>query len=486
MANDNRNLGIPNTSRSSALGTTSQGPDLESLLQGTTFGQTLSQAQTAGQRAQDIQGQEEPSLLQRLLSPGGLASLAGLIASGVGGGGAGALAFGAGALPQIGAQLAEEKEDRAAAVQALQAERDEALDRAEKSMNRFTSILNANPEALGDIPPSLLGPLATGEAIRITATARRRLARVDEGQKRRHTMLMEVLGTVESIEDARTIIRQIYLNQDWKAPTEVIDALAKSMGTGELESTAANIYAEHGGSSFRSAVIEARERGVNPFTDPEILSMIDWNETEEDSLSPSQREDLKVLQLDEEINEWTSDPDNKTKLAEFRAETGEDEIAFQRAVIEEVFAGRGGDINLYLDARGHLARDGKWKAFAAAWNEAGGPWELAEAILSTDPKYRQANDEQRLRLKAHAAFTTFKAMLDSVNETQAFDDATSLHTATQRFLAEIPNMDSELAQKIARTAITNATDQTGRVDKEKFEQEVQTAIDQFLDQRKSE
>lgn len=486
MANDNRILGIPNTSRSSALGPSSQEPDLASLLQGTTLGQTLGQARSAGQRAEAIQGQEEPSLLQRLISPSGLALLAATLGAGAAGGGAGALAFGAGALPQLQASVAEEKEERAAAVATLQKERDEALDRAEKSMNRFTTILNSNPEAFAGIDENLLGALATGEAIRLNPTARRRASRVDDQQKQRHDILMEGIKTTKTVEDTRTVLRQIFANQDWhNAPTEVIDALARNIGTPDINSTLANIGAEHGGSSFQSAVIRAGEMGVG-LEHPDVFSLIDWNEREEDSLTPSQLEDLKILQLDEEITKWTSDPDNRQKLAEFRAEAGEDEIAFQRIVMEEVFAGRGGDINLYLNARGHLARDGKWRVFNTAWVESGGPFSLADAILSTDPKFRRMGEEQKLRYRAKTAFQTFKAMLDSVNETNAFDDATSLNNATQRFLAEIPNMDSGRAQQLAREAVTDATDQAGRVDREQFEAILETIIEQFLQSQKGE
>lgn len=486
MANEKKPLGIPNTSQSSALGPTRQGPDLASLLEGTTFLRTLAEAQSAEQGMRDVQSQRDPSLIDKLLSPGGLATILATIGAGAATGGAGAAAFGMGALPQLSKAVAQEREERAAAVGALQDQRDEALDRADKSMNRFTQILTSNPEALEDIPPTLLGPLATGEAIRLNPTARRKAARSDAAQKRRHEFLMEALQAVDSTEQARLVVKQIMRNQDWDAPAEVVNQIASAIGTKDVDATMANIGAKHGGASFQSALIAAREKGVDVFMDPETLAMIDWNEKEEESLTPSQQENLKVLGLDEELNRWSADPANQATIETIRAETGRDEIAFQKRVVEIAFSGRSGDVNIYLDARGHLARENKWKAFTTAWAESGGPFALADIMMMADPKFQVMNEEQKLRYRAHTAFTTFKSMLDTVNQTNAFDDAMALHDATHRFLKEIPNMDSGRAQDIAKKAIENATDESGRVVKEIFNQEVQTAIDQFLAQQKGE
>lgn len=62
MPDGNTNLGITNTSKSSALG-------LQQLLGSSGVLNNLAQAQQLGQRAQATQAQESPSLLQRLLSP---------------------------------------------------------------------------------------------------------------------------------------------------------------------------------------------------------------------------------------------------------------------------------------------------------------------------------------------------------------------------------------------------------------------------------
>ena len=479
---ENKNLGIPNTSRSSALGPASKGPDLQSLLQGTNFGQNLQQSQALGQRAEAIQGQEEPTILQRLLSPGGLALLAGSIAAGVGSGtGAqGALAFGLGGLPQIGESIAREREERGAAVKQLLDERDELLDKNEKSMNRFTQLFNTNPEALEGIDENLLGILATGENIRLSTTARRRAARTDADLKRRHEVLLESLQNSTTVEDARTGVRAIFNNMDWlDVPEEVVTAAARSLGTPDFDSTLTKIIFDHGGSSALNAIIAAREQGVG-LEDPGILSMIDWNEKEEDSLTPSQRENLKLLQLDEELNKWSSDPANVEKLAELRQTAGEDEITFQAAVVQEVFAGRSGDINFYTDERGHLARDGKWRPFMAAWAESGQLFNLARVIASADPKFRQMGEEEQIRYQAGLAFKTFKGMLDSVNEVNAFDDATKLNNAAVLFIQQIPNMDKGRAQALARAAILDATDQTGRVNEELYEQILTIIVEQHL------
>jgi hypothetical protein len=480
-------LGIPNISRSSALGPTGQAPDLESLLQGTSFGQTLAQAQAAGQGIQAIQGQEAPSILQRLLSPSSLPLIAAIIAGTAGAGGRGGLAVGLGGLQGLQGIAAQEEEAKAEAVQALQKERNEALDRADKSMNRVTQLVTSNPDLFVDpetgeqrIDETLLGILATGQPIRLSTTARRQLSRSDAQQGQRHDVLMEALKDAITVEDTRTVVRAIFNNMDWaNVPTEVVDSVSRNIGTPELDSTLLNLIIKHGGSSGLQAIISARERGVG-LEDPGVLRMIDWQEQEAGSLTPSQQENLKVLELDMELNAWSTNPENRQRLAEIRAETGEDETAFQATVVEEVFAGRSGDRNLYIQERGHLARDNTFRAYMTAWAESGDLFSLADVIAGANPAFQEMDQEAKVRYRSGLAFKAFQGMLDSVNEANAFDDAQSLNNATRRFLAEVPNMDAGRAQRLAREAITDATDQTGRVDAELFERILVTIIEQHL------
>lgn len=477
------NFGIDNTTKSSALG-------LQQLLgQSSMLNQTL-QAQMLGQQAQALQAQESPSLLQRLLSPGGLALLAGSgIAANQGGPQAG-LAFAGGGLQGIQQQIANDEAQKVAAVEALQKQRDDALDRAEKSMNRVSQIFNTNPDAFTDpetgeptIDETLLGILATGEPIMLSPNARRKLNRSDAQQTARHNFMVDALKESQTIEDARNILHGIFGNQGWKnPPTQVLDSLAKSIGTPEFESEMIRTIMDYGGTSGKQALVTAATNGVSP-ADPSIIKMIDWSEKQPDDLTPTQVEDLKILSLDEELTKWRMDPANAKKVEALKRKHGTDQSAMQSEIVDIVLGERSGDWNIYVNARRHLIESGElgtlWKGYA----DSGALFDLTNALTGLDPKFRSMSADEQVRFRATAAYGVFQALRDQVNETKAVNDGLSLNNATNRFIREIPGMNSDQASVVAQEILKDATDENGNVDQAKFNSLVDLVVQQFSAKR---
>ena len=472
------NLGIENTTQSSALG-------LQAMLGQSGVLGNLAQAQQLGQQARTLQGQETPSLLQRLLSPGGLALLAGTGIAASQGGGTAAAGFGAGGLQGLQQRLLAENESKAAAVEDLQKQRNDALDRADKAMNRVSNLINTNPDLFTDpdtgeqtISPDLLGFLASGENLRLSVTARRKLNRKDVETDARHEMLTDALGKADSIEQARVIMNEVFRNQDWHNPDPaVVNALSNALGTPEFNPTLLNVIVKHGGLSGLEAITRAREMGVSE-DDPQILGMIDWQERESSDLTPAALKDLKIMQLDAELTKWQQDPANRNALREIRKEAGTDQLAFLQKLANAVFAGRAGDINPYIDEYTHLAKDGSFTIYMKALAESGALTDVAEAVAGTD--LIGDSPEERIRKRAEYTSKLFNAMQEQVRETNAFDDVKLRDTATARLVAEIPKMDVGRAGRVTAEILKDATDATGRVNEEQFEQLLRTAIEQHL------
>lgn len=475
-----KDLGIDTTAISNATGPLQGGPDLASLLRtlGTQPAQEATQLQGALQQLQQG-GEQQPNILEQLLSPAGLAIVAGSLLAGKAGGGAGAAAFGLGGLQGLQGQEAAKQELRAEAIDKLQEQRDKALDRVESAQQRANTIFNTNPDAFIDpetgeptIDPETLGLLTTGFPIKLFPQTRRRLNQADASQTARHELYGEALKGSDSISDARQILKSMMTNMQWfDVPDGVVDAMARSIGTPEWTPTLANIYVQYGGASALDAFIHAAENKL-PLEDPAVLAHIDWQERPATDIDLADKE----VSLIERLNKWGSDPANRETLRTIREEVGTDEVKFIQRQIEEAFVEEQGNKAFMLKRLGILGND--FAQYIAAYRLVSDKFDLANRLsgISKLEFLDNLSPEEFEKWKATQASSTKKAMDDAAFRTSASQDAESLNLVKQRLRAEL-NLGTkatiDVANEVLRVAIEAATRPDGRVDRDKFEAEVE-------------
>jgi len=446
---------------------------------------SFSTANQASDQIQALQNQENPSLIDRLQSLGGLATIlgtAGLAASGNAGG---AAAFGLGGVSGLQGAGAEEQEAKANAIESLQKQRDDALDRGDKAMNRISNLVISNADLFVDpetgeptISEELLGFLATGEQLRLSPSSRRKLNRADELTETRLELLQTSLEKETTVAGARETLKTMFGMLEWSDPPEaLVDTMAKSLGTPEMNKAVLDMYRDHGGISGIEAFIRSKELGLS-LTDPKILRMVDWKEEESDKLKPAEVEKLEVLKMDKELNDYAKDPANKEAIRKIRQNSGNDEIAYINELVNTVFAGRAGDIALYLDERRVLADNDEFRLWQKVWAESGIPLEFARAMEGFKEEFDDMNPEQQIRYQASLASKMHQASKDELRETTMREDAVSFTSATNQLSREA-NLAPDVAQKIAKQLINDATDESGRIDKEELQRLTRIAIQQF-------
>lgn len=488
MARKLSDLGINASTQSSALSPARQGPDLAALL-GNSQIDSLGKARLLNHMiAQRQQGQ--PNLLQQLLSPGGIAGAVGTGIAGAVGGGEAALAFGGGALGGLLEQREAQRTANEGAIEQLMEQRDDALGRVEKSQQRISNLLTTQPDLFlnpetgeTNIDPNLLGLLATGEPIRLNPSARRQLARRDATWKARDAMLRDALEEEDTLAGARVLTRAWFQNMDYEAPDEVVEAMARSMGTPDFDSTLAGILAEHGGTSFLSAAIAAREQGV-PLDDPNIMAMINWNEAANSDISS----DEYFVSLVGRMNAWSSDPQNRGMVIGIAQEAGDDVKKKNQLMAEAAFAGQQGDINAWITKTSNFS-DSDMALLTRSMIESGDWLGLTEILASTEVArfLRDKPEEEQIRYRGQLASRYFQTLLDIKRGNSAQRDAYLLNS-TQEALANELQMSTADARNIAIHILVEAQKETadlnGNIDQDKYERTVDAFTKQVIEQNK--
>lgn len=473
-----KNFGIDTTAMSNATGPLQQGPDLASLL-GSISAQPAMEANQLQGAIGDLQGQQPPNVLQRLLGPAGLILAAGSLLAGKETGGAGAAAFGLGGLQGLQARETLEREQNAKAIDQLQKQRDEALDRVSAAQQRVNNIFNTNPDAFIDpetgeptMDPEMLGLLATGFPIRLFPQSRRRLAEATEEREARHKIYGEALEGAETVSDARLLMRAMMRNMKWPdAPDEVVDAMARSVGTPEWTPTVANIIANNA-TNAPDIFIRAAETGL-PLEDYGVISMIQWRDKEAELPSDSDNKLMLIMQF----NQWLQQ--NRDKAAEIR-KTSASDPEFLRSAMDEAFAeapGSAQQLKIFLKVNEDEAMQ-----FFESYDEYAKQHELAASLSGYDelPAIRDMSDEERAKFFARGAVELQGAKKEELLRAQAEQDAAWRNGIKTKLRAEFPALGprsrANITNEIFKRAAEAATRPDGRLDREKFEAAVQAEL----------
>lgn len=463
---------------SNATGPTQGGPDLATLLRGLSTGPAI-EANQLQDAIRQLQGQEGPSLVQRLLSPAGLALAAGTVLAGKEAGASGALAFGAGGLQGLQGQTVTEREQRADAISQLQDQRDQALDRVEKAQQRVNNIFNTNPEAFIDpetgeptIEPEELGLLATGFPVQLFPQTRRQMQNATTDKMARHDVFVKALGNSRSINDARQILRGMMGNMGWHdTPDEVVDALARSMGTPDWTPTLANIIAQNA-TNAPDVFIKAAENGL-ALEDPAVVSLVDWR-TQPVELPTDAENKLLLIQ---QFNEWLLR--NRDKAGKIR-EQSTDNTEFLQGAIDEAFAdqpGSGQQLKVFLKVNEDNAAE-----IFESYQEFMKKHELAAQLSGYDEmeSIRNMTDEERARYFMTGAIAMRDAKRQEILESQAKEDAKWQSNIKAQLRNEFPALGPlsviNITNKIFRVATEAARRPDGRIDRERFEETVRTEL----------
>jgi hypothetical protein len=470
-------FGIDTTAISNATGPLQRG-SLADLLQNLAM-QPAVEANQLQQAIQEAQGQQGPSLLQRLLSPAGALIAAGSILAGKEGGLPAAAAFGLGGLKGIENQQILEEEAQAKAIADLQKQRDDALDRVEKTQQRVSTMFNTNPDAFIDpetgeptVTPETMGLITSGFPIRIFPQTRRKLEEADAAQQARHDVFTEALQNTDNVADARQIIDGMMGNMGWTGvPEGVKDSLARAMGTDNWTPTMANIIAQNATNAPDVFVFAAENK--LPLEDYRVLQRIDWREKALDMPTLAEQNLLLV----QRYNEWLQQ--NPQEAGEVRRESPTD-LDFLRGTVDRAFAdepGSGQQLKQFFDVNETEA-----VALMQSYQEVLDSNELASMLAGYKelPAIQNMTDEERARYYMNMALELTEAKKQELLRGQATQDAAWVSSIEQQLRSEFPDLGpgniATIKTKMFERARDAAVQPDGRVDRARFEQAVQAEM----------
>jgi hypothetical protein len=367
-----------------------------------------------------------------------------------------------------------------------QKQRDDALNRLDKSHQRFTSLLQSQPELFLDangnqtISPDVLGFYATGTPTPIFASSKRALEQRDASWAARNNLLTQSLKDSKSVDDAHKIVDAFFTNMGYQAPPEVSDAIARSAGTKEFTPEVMNTFFRFCGETALDATIQAKENGWGP-DDPRFLSLLQFRDPDQSTnkVTPSDR----ALQLSQEINAWQRDPANMDTL---RAIAQQSKTAEEKSVkiAQEVLGGREGDLRTYLHEMS-LHDPSDWAMLNANFNAMQSKFKLGTGLSGIDqlPMFRNmSNDEQTQWLWQQAQHATDQQKQAQTDE-QAKQDTAAVNGVAERLGKELnlaPDLAGQASASIAQLALQNSTRPDGRVDRVRFAQELKKLTDQAI------
>jgi hypothetical protein len=331
-------FGIQPSSKSSGNSPLNKGPNVEALLG--SIPAARAEAGALGQQIQGVASQESPGLLQRLLSPSSLPLLAGTIGAGAFAGPAGAALFGLGGIGGLQQQVAQEQEQKAAAIENLQEQRDKALERVEKAENRFANMINTNPDILTNpitgeqsIEPEELGELLLGlENVPLFPQSRRLLNERGPRFEQAFELIKSNLENASTFEDARLLTREAFnLIQGYEVDDGTIDAIARSIGSEKgINVPLLNSLKDLDPNGVIDAFINGLQNGYDE-TDVRFWKFI---KPTEPAVPPSEIDDLWWQQAVEKMHRFQTNPANAEKVRAIRDEAGPDLTKFQQGIAD--------------------------------------------------------------------------------------------------------------------------------------------------------
>jgi hypothetical protein len=485
-------LGLTTPTQSSAI--KAGRPTLQDLLSNAdTLGGSFGEAAAIGEQIQQLQETEDPNILQQLTSPGGLATIlaAGLAATQ--GGGEAALAVGAGGLGALQKKVATGREVRATAIENLQDQRDKALERQDKTFQRFNTLMTSNPDLFVDpetgepvAPPKVLGFLATGSsAISINPHTRRLANERQERWEKMFNLYESRLEETSSLEDARVLTKAIFNISDWPDPPDaVVDGIARSVGTDDLDAAVIRTVLDFSGSSGLDALQQKFENGWS-FSDSRFWKMLKWMPQGDGKITTND----VFINLVDEMNRVSKDPANREAIGKIKEESVGDPALEMHLMAKLAFPNRKGDQDLYLD-EANAGDPQTLKVLQNQYNRVRDIFDLV--MLQTDVKamseFEGKSPEQRAKLFYEMALQDTKAFKDGARINDGLQDTILGNQVAGRFQSELGlsrSTSMKVTNRIIADANVVATQPDGTFDRPKFEAEVERLTNLAIQQRKA-
>jgi hypothetical protein len=434
-----------------------------------------------------LQGTKSPTLKDELLSKRGLASLAIALGAGAAGGAPAAVGAAMGGLQGASdASILAESQKRKAIAE-LTDQNDKLQSRIIDQQKNVATMFNTNPEAFVDpktgqqtISPEVLGYYATGQQIPIFASTRRQLNQFDKNKEQAYNLLTDRLKTA-SPDDAKKIIQSTFTLLNYKAPDDLVDSMARGAAAGDKWTPEVlDQYFRFAGETAMDAFHSATQNGWGPF-DPRVVSQLQFRDPDASShkLTPSDR----ALQLAQEINDWQQDPANLETLRKITmgSKSAEDKSV---KIAQEVLGGREGDLRTYLHEQGlHDPTD--WAMLMNNYNAVQNKFKLGIGISGIDqlPMFRSMTPDQQTQWLWQQAQNATDAQRQSMADDQAKQTVAQVNSVAERLGKELklaPNVAGKTAADIAQLALNNSTSPDGRVDYNRFAQELKKLTDEAI------
>ena len=449
----------------------------------------LGKARVLDQQYNNMAAQKTPSTLDRLLSPEGIARLLGTAGAAAIGGAPAAAGFGLGSLQSLDAAAEADRAQKRLAMEELNKQRDKVQEQLDKSRNRFTTLLQSQPELFIDpetgkqtVSPKMLGVYATGEPIPLSPTAKRALKAADDQDERRYTLLNERLAVAPDVDSRKAILRGMF--QILKSPMDegMISALASAKPE-EANKLTAELIAKYYPSVATDVFIQASELGV-PYTDPRVVKLLKGNYKDPDTDTAGKETIPDVaIQAGKRIALWQKDPANAELNRKFKEEAITP-TEYSLKLAEEVLGGDRDQFDAYRaafklmdpkDLQMTTTAFGDVKEDNATADAYSGYEHLDERMKMTPEEKDRADwDKARERVKASKqAVKDQQAGLD-------LETATAAVAKLQKSL-KMPRAAAQAKTvEIMRDAKNKATRPDGTVDRKRYDQEVTNALEGYI------
>ncbi len=470
------------------------GPSLSDML-GDAVLDEVSNSKLLSAKIDELKGQDQPGLLDKILSTRGLGLLAATVGVGAaGGGGIGAAAFGLGAAQGVDQVVEAERSSNRAAIEKLEADRDASEAKLEKTRNRIATAFNTNPDAFLNedgtpaIDSRVLGWYITGTDIPLFPQTRRLLNQRDQRWSKRMDVLQEALETTSSKEDGANIVRSMMRQMQWfDADEATIQSIVNSIGTDLFDPTFAATLARHGGSSAFDAMIFAGEEGL-PLQHPEVLRRIKF-QSDADALPPSQQLSARFINDIETVNKFSQNPINAEFVMETNRNNDPDE-ASKRIATQALESIGTGEVQFYLDKVNAIPPEEfrrLQQAYGMVSSKTGlidtvrGVQSLKDALDMDDQQWNQYKMEKAQGLVQEAEAASRQSL---ANQNAALRNQTA-----NSIQAALPNLGVSgiygLVDKVTQAAMAAAkTTADGSVDRADFERLVSVYTQAAIEQNK--
>lgn len=456
----------------------------------------VGRARVLESQMEKLQAQEQPSLLDRILSPEGLISLLATGAAGAIGGPAAAAGFGLGRLGGMDAATEADKAQKRKAMEELSEQHEKALDRLDKSRQRFTTLLQAQPELFIDpatgeqtVPPKLLGFYATGEPVALSALTKDAIEQTTAAREKVHATLTTRLETAASDEDARTILKAMFTNLKSPVDDGTLEALVQARKMGTLEAELANVIAERYPRVAAEVFMFAGDNKLNLW-DTRIAKMLTGNYVDPDAADGD--DDVSVsdefLRIGKKIADYQMDPKNHPRIAQLQSEATSP-MEFSLALAREVLP-LDPEYNIYRrEARLYDPKD--LEATFKQFGEVKQDNQMADGISGYEqlPTRRAMTQQEKDQADWRTARERVIAGKKAAKKNQANAELSVVAKQQARLQSGTkmtPREAGAMMLELAKAAKAKATRPDGLVDQTHFEQELSRLVDEKIANKPSE